>query len=64
MNKNRISAFVLAGAASLSLMSGCKKNEDNVPTVFRTNEETYVENAGEYVKVEMEPKIFEPGTHR
>ena len=51
-------AFILAALASFSVLAGCNKTK-----TIQINGETYIQNGEEYNKIEMEPKIFEPGTH-
>ena len=56
---NKKKALLLASIASLSILCGC----GSAPKSIETKDGTYVESNGEYVKVEVLPKTFEPGTH-
>ena len=58
MNKKK-KALLLASIASLSILCGCT----TAPKSIETEDGTYVESNGEYVRLNLEPVIFEPGTH-
>ena len=51
-------ALILAALASISVLSGCNKAK-----IIQIDGETYIQSGEEYNKIEMKPKIFEPGTH-
>ena len=59
MNKKK-KALLLASVASLSILCGCATD---TPKSIETEDGTYVESNGEYVKLNFEPQVFEPGTH-
>ena len=56
--KNKKKALLLASIASLGILCGCGK----VKTI-EVDDETYVESNGEYIRLDIEPKVYEPGTH-
>ena len=58
--KNKKKALLLTGIASLGILCGCGKEKHKT---IETGDGTYVESNGEYVKVVLEPKTYEPGTH-
>ena len=58
MNKKK-KALLLASIASLNILCRCT----TVPKSIETEDGTYVESNGEYVRLNLEPAIFEPGTH-
>ena len=57
--KKENKALLLALVASLSFLCGCSKKANTI----ETEDGTYVEQNGEYVKLNLEPVVFEPGTH-
>lgn len=56
---NKKKALLLASVASLSILCGCT----TAPKSIKKEDGTYVESNGEYVRLNLEPAIFEPGTH-
>ena len=58
--KNKKKALLLASIASLGILCGCGKEKHKT---IETEDGTYIETNGEYVKVEVLPKVYEPGTH-
>ncbi len=59
MNKKK-KALLLASIASLSILCGCTTSAKTI----ETEDGTYVESNGEYVKVNVDNKIFEVGEHK
>ena len=52
-------ALLLALVASLSFLCGCSKKANTI----ETEDGTYIEQNGEYVRLKLEPVTYEPGTH-
>ena len=57
MNRRK-KTLLLAAIASLCILCGCGKE------VIEIDGEQYVKNGEEYIKLDLSPKVFEPGTHR
>ena len=58
--KSKKKALLLASIASLGILCGCGKEKHKT---IETEDGTYIEANGEYVRVNTEPKRFESGTH-
>ncbi|MBR4178561.1 MAG: hypothetical protein IKR57_04360 [Bacilli bacterium] len=56
--KRKKKALLLASIASLCLLCGCNNTE-----VVVIEGEQYVKNGEEYTRVDLTPKVFEPGQH-
>ena len=61
MKKNNIKrkALLLSSIASLCILCGCSTEKNTVII----NGETYIQNGEEYTKLDLSPKVFEPGEH-
>ena len=57
MKKNK-KALLLASIASLCILCGCEKE------IIEIEGEQYIKSGEEYTKLDLTPKVFEPGTHR
>ena len=57
--KNEKKALILASIAALLMLCGCSKK----PNTIETEDGTYIETNGEYVKLSLNPVIYEPGAH-
>ena len=58
MTKRR-KVYLLSSILSLAILCGCKEESKTI----QIDGETYVQTGEEYIKVNSEPKVFEPGTH-
>ena len=56
--KRKKKALLLASVASLCILCGCNNAE-----VVEIEGEQYVKNGEEYTRVDLTPKVFEPGEH-
>jgi len=54
-NSRRLLMF---GLTSLILMTGCEESK-----AVEINGKTYIQKGNEYISLDMEPKVFEAGTH-
>ena len=57
---NRKKAILLSCLSSIALLTGCSEAKSNT---IQVEGETYVQSGDEYVKVNVAPKLFEPGEH-
>ena len=55
----RKKAYLLSSLLSLAILCGCKQESKTI----QIDGEMYVQSGEEYIKVNTEPKTFEPGTH-
>ena len=60
-NKRKKKALILSALASLAILSGCGSVTSN--KTISVNGEQYVQNGDEYVRLDSNPKVYEPGTH-
>ena len=60
---NKKKALLLASIASLSILCGCGSPSTKRVKSIETEDGTYIESNGEYVRLDISPKVFEPGTH-
>ena len=58
MNKRK-RALLLASVASLGILCGCKQETK----VVEKEGEVYIQNGSEYTRIDVSPKVFEPGEH-
>ncbi|MBR4178563.1 MAG: hypothetical protein IKR57_04370 [Bacilli bacterium] len=65
MNKRRKKALVLSSLLSLSILCGCGSESKTVNTneTIEIDGETYIKSGGEYNKIEVVDRTFEPGEH-
>ena len=56
-------ALILSTLASLAILSGCSSESKEESKTITVNGEQYVQNGDEYIKIDVSPRTFEPGTH-
>lgn len=56
--KKNTKKLLMFGLTSLLLMTGCDESE-----IVEIDDKSYLQKGNEYTSVELESKVFEPGTH-
>ena len=62
MNRKK-KALLLASALSLCVLCGCGEEEKQENEVIEIEGVTYLKSGDEYTRVDITPRVFEPGEH-